>query len=280
MTRSRGFTLIELAVVLVIITILIGGLAVPLTAQIQARRISETKKALDEAREAILGYAMTHSCSCTYHAVGAAGDLLSSTCSAGACPAKNPSSTTTTLRRPYLPCPDTSGDGREDRNLSTNACIEQVVGSGLSHGRLPWVDLGVGQQDAWGNRLLYAVSLSFSNKTQGFSSGTSLANPLQVCSAGTCATPDIASNIVFLLVSHGPNGWGALNVSGTTLASPDGLDEKENLDADTIYVSRAPYQPVDNTEAEVEKAFDDLLIWMPLPQLVAKLCPTGSDCNP
>ena len=44
MKRTRGFTLIELAIVLVIITILIGGLAMPLSAQIQARRIAETKQ--------------------------------------------------------------------------------------------------------------------------------------------------------------------------------------------------------------------------------------------
>ena len=50
MTNSRGFTLIEMAIVLVIITILIGGLAVPLSAQIQARRISETQKTLGEAQ--------------------------------------------------------------------------------------------------------------------------------------------------------------------------------------------------------------------------------------
>ena len=42
MKRTRGFTLIELAIVMVIVTILIGGLAMPLSAQIQARRIAET----------------------------------------------------------------------------------------------------------------------------------------------------------------------------------------------------------------------------------------------
>ena len=42
MTIQRGFTLIEMAIVLVIVTILIGGLAMPLSAQIQARRIAET----------------------------------------------------------------------------------------------------------------------------------------------------------------------------------------------------------------------------------------------
>ncbi len=43
MKIQRGFTLIEMAIVLVIVTILIGGLAMPLSAQIQARRIAETR---------------------------------------------------------------------------------------------------------------------------------------------------------------------------------------------------------------------------------------------
>ncbi len=63
MTTQRGFTLIEMAIVLVIITFLIGGLAMPLAAQIQARRIAETNKTLEEARDAIIGYAMMpHPC--------------------------------------------------------------------------------------------------------------------------------------------------------------------------------------------------------------------------
>ena len=70
MKTQQGFTLIELAIVLVIVTILVGGLAMPLSAQIEARRISETRKTLEEAREAILGYAMSHlvasTCSCAY----------------------------------------------------------------------------------------------------------------------------------------------------------------------------------------------------------------------
>ena len=114
MTRQRGFTLIELAIVLVIVTILIGGLAVPLTAQIQARRIAETRQILDEAREAIVGYAMTHAA--------------------------------TLAERRHLPCPDTDNppDGRENR--TGDACTQ-------ASGLLPWVDLGTASQDAWGNRL-------------------------------------------------------------------------------------------------------------------------------
>lgn len=286
MTTQRGFTLIEMAIVLVIITIMIGGLAMPLSAQIQARRIAETKKTLEEAREAILGYAMTHSCSCAYDTVGPTGVLQpapQTTCTS-TCPANNPSLTAVTLQHAYLPCPDTSGDGREDRNLITRACIEQVVGSGLSHGRVPWVDLGVAQQDAWGNRLLYAVNTTYPNEVRGFSSSTTLDDPLQVCSTNTCPipynpltlpNPYVASNVVFVVASLGANGWGALNVNGNTLAAPTGADELENLDADEAYVSRAPTQ-VGGAGGE----FDDLLVWVSDNLLKARVCPTGSNCSP
>ena len=88
MTIQRGFSLIELAIVLVIITLLISGLAVPLSAQIQARRVAETKKTLEQAQEAIMGYAMTHQ-------------------NAG---------------KPYLPCPAGADGTEKTRDITNGAC--------------------------------------------------------------------------------------------------------------------------------------------------------------
>jgi len=56
----RGFSLVEIAIVLVIVGFLIGGLVTPLAAQLEQRRIGETRRALDEAREALVGYAVRH----------------------------------------------------------------------------------------------------------------------------------------------------------------------------------------------------------------------------
>jgi prepilin-type N-terminal cleavage/methylation domain-containing protein len=76
-----GFTLVEIAIVLVIVGLLIGGLVTPLQTQIEQRRQAETQKALDEARDALLGFA---------------------------------------LRNGYLPCPAISAsDGLEDRSGAT-----------------------------------------------------------------------------------------------------------------------------------------------------------------
>lgn len=238
MKRTRGFSLIELAIVLVIVTILIGGLAVPLSAQIQARRIAETRQIMEEAREALYGFAMTHT-------------------------ADAPSTNR------YLPCPDITGDGREDRNPPPQrTCM-------ASSGRLPWVDLGTAPQDAWGNRLSYAVDSNFASATSGFSASAPTSATLEICTSHACTSPDVASGVVFVLVSHGPNGWGAQNINGTTLRAPTGPDEGENLDADGRYVTRAPTKP-DVASGE----FDDLVSWLSHSQLIARVCPPGSDCFP
>jgi len=54
----RGFTLIELAIVLFIITLLLGGVLTPLGQQISERQIAETRRAMESARIALVGYAL------------------------------------------------------------------------------------------------------------------------------------------------------------------------------------------------------------------------------
>lgn len=235
MTGQRGFTLIEMAIVLVIMTILIGGLAVPLSAQIQARRIAETNKTLEEAREAIMGYAITHK-------------------TAG----PNP--------RPYLPCPDSDADGVEDRDAG-GSCTQEV-------GWLPWVTLGTAAQDAWGNRLEYAARPEVTDSAIGFHNLTATPTPAgwhDVCGNQTaCIPPDIAAGVPVVVLSRGANGWGARNVNGSTLAAPTSTHELANQDNDKFYVSRAPSKPGD-----AAGEFDDLVTWLSFNQLITRVCPAG-----
>lgn len=57
---AGGFTLAELAVVLVIVSLLIGGLLVPLSAQIDQRNYNETQQQISEIREALIGFAVVN----------------------------------------------------------------------------------------------------------------------------------------------------------------------------------------------------------------------------
>jgi prepilin-type N-terminal cleavage/methylation domain-containing protein len=58
--QINGFTLVELAVVVAVITLLLGSLLVPLATQVEQRNITQTQKQLDELREALLGFAIVN----------------------------------------------------------------------------------------------------------------------------------------------------------------------------------------------------------------------------
>ncbi len=291
MKRQRGFSLIELAIVLVIVTILIGGLAMPLSAQIQARRIAETNKTLEEAREAITGYAMSHTtstCTCAYTS-GVLDGLPTTTCSANLCPTSVTGTATLTIRpRHYLPCPDlndTDPESNQDNDgvdgltdLNNGVEDRYKTGSNINRcatpsGNLPWVTLATAAQDAWGNRLHYSLTdatTMYGNSSTGFPNSSTGNNQICTISTGGCSTGTIASNVPAVLVSYGPNGWGARNVNGNTLAAPTSADELENIDADTSFVSRAPTQPgVGGGE------FDDLVVWISDGLLKSRVCPSG-----
>jgi prepilin-type N-terminal cleavage/methylation domain-containing protein len=60
MTKRRGFALVEMAIVLLIMGLLLGGLIAPLAAQIESRRFRETEGALLEIKEALIGYALAN----------------------------------------------------------------------------------------------------------------------------------------------------------------------------------------------------------------------------
>jgi len=71
----RGFSLIEVAIAVFIITLLLGGILVPLSTQVEQRKTGETQKTLDDMRQALLGFGLAYG---------------------------------------YLPCPDTDNDGLEN----------------------------------------------------------------------------------------------------------------------------------------------------------------------
>lgn len=194
-----GFTLTELAIVLVIVALLIGGMMVPLTAQRDLQDYRETQKRLIEISESLLGYAASHKA--------------------------------TTTGRPYFPCPDTNDDGLEDRVGNGCAAAEgRLPWSDLGVGREDtWGNRFRYRVDA-GNAYAY------SNSATGFALGQ--AATLRVCEESACAKL-VAKDLPLVIVSHGKNGLGAFNSSGGTNPAPTGADEIANQNADNDFVSHA-----------------------------------------
>jgi len=220
-----GFTLVEMAVVLVIVGLLLGGLLVPLSAQLDIRDYNETRQKITTIKEAIIGF---------------------------------------TLANGRLPCPadqtiasGTLGAGMEKFDAAGTSCSSLV-------GVVPWASLGVPETDAWGRRFTYEVAGSFSdaiilNTVSPPASCVSvpLNSSFSLCSEGTINISDaatlIAIKIPAVIVSHGKNGFGAYNSDGSQISdSSASVLEKENSDVDTDFVSIAA----------TTNSYDDLVDWV------------------
>lgn len=228
-----GFTLVEMAIVLVIIGLLIGGLLMPLTAQVEQRRISETRKALDEIKEALIGYAANQT-------------------------------------PPHLPCPDKTGaggvgtanDGLEDVTVATGLCV-------VTEGNIPWATLGVADVDGWGNRIHYSVTALYASRSPAAMFALDSAGTLSVCTTAACATTT-ATALPAIVLSYGKNGFGAINSAGIANPAPTSADEIQNTGAvpipHAIFVSR-PQTDVGSAAGE----FDDIVTWLPTGQLNSRM---------
>lgn len=57
--RQKGFSFVELAVALFIMALLLGSILVPLGTQVEQRQNAESLRILEEARDALMGYAIS-----------------------------------------------------------------------------------------------------------------------------------------------------------------------------------------------------------------------------
>lgn len=126
---SYGFSLIEMAIVLFIIALLMGGLLPTISSQLEQKNRNETRKQLDEIQQALFGYAIINK--------------------RLPCPAiKN---------QTILANPATAG--RPD--ITAGVC-------NTNPGVLPWIELGLNETDAWGRRFTYSVTSSAFTANLGF----------------------------------------------------------------------------------------------------------------
>lgn len=228
---AAGFTLIELAVVLFILGLLLGGLLIPLGAQLEQQRIKDTRRALDDIREAILGFTMSNGrLPCP-----AAGTVPSGTASAGA----------------------------ESYNAGTGQC--DIASDGV----VPWATLALPETDAWGRRFTYRVRQDWADRVNPAAPATADCTEVAtnasfaLCSEGNITVKDgsgpsgknVATNVPALIVSHGKNGYGAYLPTGERLPISADSDEQENTDNNATFVSRPPGKYPDDP-------YDDQVVWV------------------
>lgn len=210
---QRGFSLVELAIVLVIVALLSGGLMLGLSAQRDAAAYREAQHQLDTAKEALLGFAISHG---------------------------------------RLPCPAASNSVSGGANAGMEDCLI-VTNSNQRHGVLPWATLGLPETDAWDRRLTYFVSVKFSTPlVAGSLSSFAMSTGIYPDNAGTAnvkliatSTSNIATDLAAVVVSHGGRGLGGYTTSGAMLAGAAG-DEAENADADLTFVAHTQSMDFDD----------------------------------
>jgi prepilin-type N-terminal cleavage/methylation domain-containing protein len=303
MKKNAGFTLIELAIALAIITLLLSGLSVPLSKRITEQQYAETQISIDKAMDALVGYAATNG---------------------------------------RLPCPDVdtvvgtvdNRDGIEDTSPAAGPAtvcsagvnaITQSDPNGTSWGDLPWRTIGLtapNNADAWNNRLRYAVFTPLASQTGVVISAYSPSNACNgnvgvanlSCAAQsitgisahldircanpnsppTAAAPDclpnpttpavlyfVSQNAVFVVYSLGANGFGATNINDVTnkilIPSSIPADEAANLpEQENAIQNRRMFVMRDRTEStSLAGGYDDLLSYMSITSLASKLLNAG-----
>ena len=167
--NSRGYSLVEIALALAVLGLLLGGSLIPFSARERDEREEETEEAIQRAINAVAAYAVRHQTAEGYSV------------NDGVRVQELPGG------RPYLPCPDTDGDGVENRigvappphivNISASPLDRSLADNRLgdggafcdrSWGALPWATLGLPAADLWGNPYSYRVDIAYSHGLLGF----------------------------------------------------------------------------------------------------------------
>jgi len=228
--------------VLTIVGLLLAGLLPMISGQVEQRRLNDTRRQINEIRDALIGFAIIND---------------------------------------RLPCPasPTSTDGAESFASGYNA--DDGICSHFYNGYIPAATLGLAGMnenglvvDSWGNPIRYAITLwNYKlTKTDGMSSvGISGLNPgsfsyLLVCSTSTginTSPPSCGATgktltptpgVPLVVFSTGNNGTNAT-----------GSDELQNLAGTRVFISHDPEQ----------NGYDDIVSWISSNTLINRMVAAG-----
>jgi type II secretory pathway pseudopilin PulG len=279
---TLGFSLVEMAIVLIILSFVLGAILMPVQVQRQQLTQSQTENTLEIARKALIGFVQQNGrlpCPAT----------ATSNTDAGSYGQENPSGGTRYMASPAPPA-------------APNTCAMQS-------GYLPAATLGLQPVDqygfaldAWNNRIRYAVAnddsstlaapyddpstpavvdlirtVNGSHPACGGDAAPDFTTSNNISAVGiACLVPNLSvfcgsvtttacvagtalvSNAVAVIFSTGENG----NLPDSELGESLGIDEISNKTATTTFYSRTPTVKLPTTPNSSSEKFDDLVTWI------------------
>jgi len=221
-STSSGFSLVELSMVITIIGISLAGALDLATTSTISQKITDTNARIDAIEQALQVFVLIN-------------QRLP-------CPSDNSASFNSTS---YGVEATAGAGGCAGTNFGITTGINTIYGGGV-----PTKTLGLDDKymsDSWNRRFTYVVDDQFVNSitTNTICDGGSAAYHTKcfkqstggtvVIKTATTSGTQIASNAVYALISHGPNGNGAWTYAagGARLAASSDTDEKNNAGNDS-----------------------------------------------
>jgi prepilin-type N-terminal cleavage/methylation domain-containing protein len=276
-----GFTMIEIAIVLVVVGILLSGAVMGVRPVLDSSKAATTTARLDRIELALLAYVMQNGClPCP-----AEGDLPTTNSAAG---------WSNSNQGAYGPNYSNNQPCATGSAISGTACATNGgAGANLPIGVVPWNNLGLREADivdGWNSRISYMVDSNLV-VTAGTSMVRTLpasypAGTLSVTNYGASATQTSAA--AYVLVSHGKDRIGAFaggsgnlvaNVLGYAATDPQGANMPKNNTGSGTATTTAFRQDTPHPIEGTGTYFDDVVRYRTAPNIIRD-CGPGACGNP
>lgn len=243
--RNRGFTLVEIVIVISIITFVLGASMTAGQMQVKISNYKSTEEKLELAAAALeLFY----------------------------------------QKNQRYPCPAVRSEGPTDANYGIEnappicggtSTLGDVIGTGMptiKYGALPFKTLGlkdIDGLDAWDNKITYAIDTDF---TQVDDSAVYGSIPIYDVNDNEMTASPTTGDAYYVLLSHGENMSGAtLRTGGSRMSCTLNQKDTENCDYNNKFIDIKRNHSDDNTNY-----YDDIILWKTYDRPLANATPPSA----